>query len=65
MTDCKSDLKPGDKVVLIDGDGTQYTVAGKPYYMRWLDQWHVWIKELDDHYNVDRLRKVKGAETDG
>ena len=41
---CESDLKPGDKVVMIGGDGTQYTVAGTPYYMRWLDQWQVWLK---------------------
>ena len=34
---CESDLKPGDKVVMIGGEGTQYTVAGTPYYMRWLD----------------------------
>ena len=65
MTDCKSDLKRGDKVVLIDGDGTQYTVAGDPYYMRWLGQWHVWLKELSDHCNVDKLSKVEEAGTDG
>ena len=27
--------------------------------MRWLDQWHVWLKELSDHCNVDKLRKVE------
>ena len=62
---CESDLKRGDKVVLIGGDGTQYTVAGKTYYMRWLDQWHVWLKELSDHCNVDKLRKVEEDGTDG
>ena len=62
---CESDLKPGDKVVMIGGEGTQYTVAGTPYYMRWLDQWHVWLKELRDHCNVDKLRKVEEDGTDG
>nr|DAK58243.1 MAG TPA: hypothetical protein [Caudoviricetes sp.] len=50
---------------MIGGEGTQYTVAGTPYYMRWLDQWHVWLKELRDHCNVDKLRKVEEDGTDG
>ena len=58
-------VKPGDKVVMIGGEGTQYTVAGTPYYMRWLDQWHVWLKELRDHCNVDKLRKAEEDGTDG
>lgn len=59
---CESDLKPGDKVVMIGGDGTQYTVAGEPYYMQWLDAWYVWIKELEDKVAVNRLRKVSEVD---
>lgn len=65
MAYCKSDLKPGDKVILRGGDGTQYTVAGRPYYLCWRDCMAVWIGEMDDYYPVDKLRKVEEVETDG
>lgn len=62
---CESDLKPGDKVIKIDGDGTQYTVTSRPYYLRWRDCVVVGLREIEDYYPVDKLRKVEEVGTDG
>lgn len=62
---CEVDLRPGDKVIITDGDGKQYTVAGKPYYMRWLGAWYVWLRETEQPVAVNRLSKVSEVVADG